>query len=607
VMYVTGDWSRVFALDAKTGKEIWRHDPQVPREWGRYACCDVVNRGVAVHDGSVFVGTLDGRLVSLDAKTGAVNWEVLTIDKSKPYTITGAPRVVKDKVVIGNGGAELGVRGYVTAYDAKSGKQVWRFYTVPGDPSQPFENPELEAAAKTWSGGEWWKIGGGGTAWDSMAYDPELDLLFVGTGNGSPWTRLARSPGGGDNLYLSSVLALRPDDGTLAWHYQTTPGDNWDYTAVQHIMLAELAIDGQPRKVLMQAPKNGFFYVLDRATGKLISAEPYVEVTWAKGVDPATGRPVEATELDYREAPKLVSPGPKGGHNWHPMAFSQRTGLVYIPALDTPFWFTHPDPGTKFTARKDAWNLAIDLDKVVERNENAAPTVKGQILAWDPVKQKAAWRVEHPSHWNSGLLATAGGLVFQGTADGFFRAYDDATGATLWEAPTRTGMIAAPISYGIDGEQYVAIAAGYGGAVIADGRDETTAISKYENDGRVLVWKLGGKAPLPEPTPRDRTVPPPPALDFTDAQVARGKSIYHQDCTFCHGFFAASSFLVPDLRMMSAERHQAFQDIVLGGALRGNGMPSFADQLTPDDLVPLRAYIVSEARKLYEKEQAPKN
>ena len=291
-MFLTTSWSEVHAIDAATGEPLWEYDPKVPGEVGRWACCDVVNRGVAVWKGKVYVGAIDGRLIALDAGTGQVAWEVQTTDKDKKYTITGAPRVIKDKVVIGNGGAEYGVRGYITAYDAATGAQAWRFWTVPGDPSQPFEHPELEAAAKTWNG-EWWKVGGGGTVWDSMAYDPELDLLYVGTGNGSPWTRVHRSPGGGDNLYLSSILAIRPDDGRLVWHYQTTPGDNWDFTAVQHIVLTDLEIGGQTRKVLMQAPKNGFFYVLDRATGELLSAEKYVQVNWAEKVDLATGRPVE--------------------------------------------------------------------------------------------------------------------------------------------------------------------------------------------------------------------------------------------------------------------------------------------------------------------------
>ena len=603
VMYLTGDWSKVFALDAATGKLLWKYDPLVPGEWARWACCDVVNRGVAVWEGSVFVGTLDGRLVSLDAATGAVNWEVLTIDRARPYTITGAPRVVKGKVVIGNGGSELGVRGYVTAYDAKTGAQAWRFYTVPGDPSQPFENPALEAAAKTWTG-EWWKVGGGGTAWDGMAYDPELDLLYVGTGNGSPWSRYVRSPGGGDNLYLSSIIALRPETGELAWHYQTTPGDNWDYTATQPLVLADLEIGGATRKVLMQAPKNGFFYVLDRATGVLISAEPYVAMTWASGVDETTGRPIETPESAYPESPKMMLPGPLGAHNWQPMSFSPKTGLVYLPVHDTPFWFANEGV---FKYRPGSWNVGLEMDRVVERTETTAPAAKGELVAWDPVAQKAVWRTNEKGHWNGGVLSTAGGLVFQGAGNGAFRAYDDATGAVLWEVKSQTGIIAAPISYAQNGEQYVAVAAGWGGGSIAGGLDETTAIASHHNDGRVLAFKLGATGALPENKKRDRTIPPPPALEASAAEIAAGKTIYSQYCLWCHGFSVASSFLVPDLRMMSPERYAAFEDIVLNGALRGTGMPGWSDTLTKADIAPLRAYIVDEARKAYEKQQAPKN
>jgi quinohemoprotein ethanol dehydrogenase len=603
VMYLTGDWSKVFALDALTGKLLWKYDPAVPGEWARWACCDVVNRGVAVSDGAVFVGTLDGRLISLDAKTGAVNWDVLTIDRTRPYTITGAPRIVKGKVVIGNGGGELGVRGYVTAYDVKTGAQIWRFYTVPGDPSLPFENPALEVAAKTWTG-EWWKVGGGGTAWDGMAYDPALDLLYIGTGNGSPWSRYVRSPGGGDNLYISSILALRPDTGELVWHYQTTPGDNWDYTATQPLILADLEIAGAPRKVLMQAPKNGFFYVLDRETGALISAEPYVAVTWASGVDKQTGRPIETEQSAYLKESKLMLPGPLGAHNWQPMSFSPKTGLVYVPVHDAPFYFANEGV---FKYRPGTWNVGLDMDGVVRETEASPPTNKGELLAWDPVAQKEVWRTNEKGHFNGGVLSTAGGLVFQGAGNGAFRAYDDATGAVLWEVQSQTGIIAAPISYAIGGEQYIAVAAGWGGGVIAGGLDETAAIANHHNDGRVLVFKLGATGVMPENPKRDRTIPPPPALEATAAEIAAGKTIYSQNCIWCHGFSVASSFLVPDLRMMSPERHAAFEDIVLNGALRGTGMPAWKDTLTQADLAPLRAYIVDEARKAYEKQQQPKN
>jgi len=601
IMYVSASWSRVFALDAATGELLWKHDPKVPGNWGRYACCDVVNRGVAVWKGSVFVGTIDGRLVSLDAATGDVNWEVLTIDRSRPYTITGAPRVVKDKVIIGNGGAELGVRGYVTAYDTATGEQRWRFYTVPGDPSLPFEHPELEQAAKTWSG-EWWKIGGGGTAWDAMAHDPELDLLYIGTGNGAPWTRYVRSPGGGDNLFLCSILALRPDTGELVWHYQTTPGDNWDYTSVQHIMLADLEIGGRTRKVLMQAPKNGFFYVLDRATGELLSAEPFAAVNWASHVDMETGRPVETEVSDYQKEARLIFPGPSGAHNWHPMAFHPGTGLVYVPALDIQSWYPNLED---FEYHPGEFNLALDIDQLVELSEtNGPPTPTSRLLAWDPVAQKEAWSVDHDGLWNGGLLTTAGGLVFQGTGDGRFVAYDAHSGDSLFEARSQTGIMAAPVSYTANGEQHVAVAAGYGGGILFLGSLDYTAVETYRNEGRVLAFKLGGTAPMPTNEPRDPRIPPPPALMASAGEVAEGKVLYNRYCFGCHGISAKSSGVLPDLRQLSPERHAAFEDIVLTGILSGVGMPGFADDLTSEQAQRIRAYIVSAAHEGYDEQEA---
>ena len=344
VMYVTSAWSKLFALEAKSGKEIWRFDPKVPGEAGVKACCDVGNRGVAAWNGKIFLGTLDGRLIALDAATGKQLWEVMTVPAGQNYTITGAPRVFEGKVLIGNGGAELGARGFVTAYDADSGKQVWRFYTVPGDPSQPFESPALEKAAKTWKG-QWWKFGGGGTVWDSIVYDPKLRLIYIGVGNGSPWNQALRSPGGGDNLYLSSIVALKVDNGEYVWHFQTTPGETWDYTATQPIILADLEIGGKPRQVLMQAPKNGYFYVIDRVTGEFISGAPYAFMNWSKGLDPKTGRPIENREARYDKSgkPAVVVPGPGGAHNWHPMSFSPLTRLAYFPVIEAGFAFIPVD------------------------------------------------------------------------------------------------------------------------------------------------------------------------------------------------------------------------------------------------------------------------
>src|SRR5687768_1193470 len=464
VLYSTSAWSKVQAIDAATGRQLWQYDPKVPGETGVKACCDTVNRGVAAYDGKLFLGTLDGRLVALDAATGNEVWSVVTVDQTKAYTITGAPRVIKGKVIIGNGGAEFGVRGYISAYDAQSGKMLWRFYTVPGDPSKPFEAPILEQAAKTWRG-EWWKLGGGGTVWDSMAYDPELDLLYIGTGNGSPWNQQYRSPGGGDNLFLSAIVALQPDTGDYVWHYQSTPGETWDFTATQHIVLADLTIEGQPRKVLMQAPKNGFFYVVDRTNGQLISAKPFVPVNWASEIDLKTGRPVEnpAARFMNPKEPALVMPGPYGAHNWHPMSFSPQTGLVYLPAQELGMAYLHD---SKFKGRPLGFNIGIDVTAVMMPDDPqiraaALATVRGSLKAWDPVTQQEKWSVQHPGAWNGGVLSTAGNLVFQGNVGGDFVAYNAADGTKLWSFPAQTGIVAAPATYAIGDEQYVVVLAGW--------------------------------------------------------------------------------------------------------------------------------------------------
>ena len=345
IMFFTSTWSRVYAVDALTGETIWKFDPEVPGEWARKACCDIVNRGVAVYNGKVYSASLDGRLFALNAENGELVWEVDTIiDRTRAYTITGAPRVAKGKVYIGNGGAEYGVRGYVTAYDSESGNQVWRFYTVPGNPDLGFEDPAMEMAAKTWKGTNWWEFGGGGTVWNSIVFDPDFNNLYLGVGNGSPWTREIRSPGGGDNLFLSSVVAVDADTGVYKWHYQTTPEDNWDYTAVQDMSLADMEIDGEMKKVLLQAPKNGFFYVIDRTNGKVLRAHPFAAVTWATHVDLETGRPVENPEVDYTENGAWVLPGPLGAHNWQAMSIDIDAGLAYIPTQENAFFYAiHED------------------------------------------------------------------------------------------------------------------------------------------------------------------------------------------------------------------------------------------------------------------------
>jgi quinohemoprotein ethanol dehydrogenase len=608
IMFVTGSWSKVWALDAKTGKQIWAYDPQVPGQWARYACCDVVNRGVAVWKGAVYVGTLDGRLVKLDAKTGKVDWDINTIDRNRPYTITGAPRIVKGLVLIGNGGAEYGVRGYLTAYDADTGREVWRFYCVPGNPAQPPEDAAMAAAMKTWSTGgtqnKWWEQGGGGTPWDSMAYDPDLDLIYVGTGNGSSWNRNLRSPGGGDNLYLSSIVALRPDTGEMVWYYQTTPGDDWDYTATQHLILADLTIDGQKRKVIMQAPKNGFFYVLDRTNGKLISAKAYTTISWATGVDMKTGRPIENPTARYGKNFSAQIPGPVGAHNWQPMAFNPQTGLVYIPVIDGSFIYAQQK---SLDYKPGAWNVSdfAQLGQVVLSAVMAGhppPPAKGWIRAWDPVAQKMAWQVPMSGGWNSGMLTTAGGLVFAGGSDGIFAAYDAKTGEKLWSMDLKTGMTAPAIAYEVDGEQYVAIAAAFGGSGgLGATSDPNTPVMKYgNNQGRIFAFRIGGyKNVKPIPGETWSGAAPPPAEKVDAAVAAKGMDIYHRNCAVCHGVLLASSREVPDLRMVPPEIWTSYDDIVLGGALKDGGMASFSDILTKDDVAAIRAYALQSAQALY--------
>jgi quinohemoprotein ethanol dehydrogenase len=588
VMYATGSWSVVFALDAATGAELWRYDPQVPGETGRKACCDVVNRGVAVWRGRVYVGTLDGRLVALDAGTGRVDWEVLTVDPELDYTITGAPRVARGLVFIGNGGGEFGVRGYFSAYDAETGEMKWRFYTVPADPRKPYEHPELALAAATWSPDSLWESGLGGTAWDSMAYDPALDLLYVGVGNSTPYNRELRSPGGGDNLFLASILAVKPTTGRLVWHYQTTPGEYWDYTATQHMILADLEIAGRPRRVLMQAPKNGFFYVLDRETGELLSAEKTVSINWASHVDLVTGRPVETGRADWAKRRAVVVPGPPGAHNWHPMSFSPRTGLVYIPTLDNAWPYI---PKRDFGYVPGAFNTGEDFPALAELFRFFVPFCSpSHLSAWDPVKQQLVWRVEHDHPVNGGVLSTAGDLVFQGNGSGVFAAYAAETGEKLWESPVGIAVMAPPVSYAVDGEQYVAVMAGIGG---------TPALNHlpidYVNDGRLLAYKLGGKVELPAVVARDPGSVDVPPLAATAAILARGEERYSTLCARCHGFQARGTGFLPDLRYSARGIHDAWDAIVRGGALESRGMASFADLLDEADARAIHAYVVAQA------------
>jgi len=604
VMYYTTAWSKVFAVNAATGQKIWSYDPQVPPEWGVNACCDVVNRGVAVWQGKIFVGTLDGRLIALDAATGKPFWETLTIDPKYPYTITGAPRVVKGKVLIGNGGAEFGVRGYISAYDAASGKMVWRFYTVPGDPAQPPENPAMEKAAKTWIGARG-KLPAGGTVWDSMAYDPDLDLVYFGVGNGTPWIRRTRSAQGGDNLFICSIVAVKAETGEYAWHYQETPGDTWDFDSAQSIILADLTINVAPRKVLLHAPKNGFFYVLDRATGELLSAKPYTAVTWASGIDLKTGRPIENPQARYEEGPHEkgkgapLSPGPMGGHTWHSMSFSPATNLAYLPVSDAGFVYKSDE---HFQQRHVGYNAGLDwaaagMPQQPEIKKAILSTIKGHLSAWDPVQQKEVWRVDRPTPANGGVLSTAGNLVFEGTAQGNVEAYRADNGQKLWSADAQSGVVAAPMTYTVNGEQYVAVLAGWGGVFSLATGEVAHATARPQNVYRLLAFKLGGKAALP-PLP-EFTAPKlsPPRSTASAATVKKGESLYQSICSPCHGDVAVSGGVLPDLRYSGTLDSDQWFDVVLKGILKSRGMASFEKDLTRADAAAIRAYVISRANQ----------
>jgi quinohemoprotein ethanol dehydrogenase len=485
VLYGILPWDVMFAVDARTGKTKWRWDPDVPREHISGLCCGPVNRGMAIYNGRVYAGLLDGRVVAVDQETGKLIWSTQDTVPGGDTILTSAVRVVKGKLIVGSSGADQGMRGYFSAYDAETGKRVWRFYTVPGDPSKPFEHPELEAAAKTWTG-EWWKWGGGGTAWDAMAYDPVADLLYVGTGNGGPWNQNIRSPQGGDNLYLASIIAVNPDTGRMAWYFQENPGESWDFTATQPFILADLTIDGQERKVIMQAPKNGYFYVLDRITGKFISGKPFVKrMTWSMGLD-KNGRPIEAPGARYTTNSIKIWPGAAGAHNWQPMSYNPITGLVYFPGNEN-FATYIPTPAAEFKFTPGRTNTGVDFRRSagVPDTDYAVtqPEVTGRFLvAWDPVKQQERWRVVFgASGPGGGTMSTAGGLVFLGNS-----AYDAETGQKLWEEPLLGDRPVSWISYMLDGKQYLSI------------------LARSSPNNRLFTFTLDGGGTMPP-------LPPPPA------------------------------------------------------------------------------------------------
>lgn len=607
-LFVSTAWSIVKAFDARTGALKWSYDPKVPRETLVAACCDAVNRGVALYGDKVYVATLDGYLVALNQADGSVAWRKEVVPDHDNYTITGAPRVAKGKVFIGSGGAEYRARGFLAAFDWASGDELWRFHTVPGDPSKGFENPAMERAAKTW-GGEWWKLGGGGTVWDSITYDPQTNLVFFGTGNAEPWNPGAngRNKGKaqgefGDNLYTSSIVAVNADTGEYAWHFQETPEDRWDFDSDAQITVADLKVGNEQRRVVLHAPKNGYFYILDAKSGKFLSGTPWTVQNWTTGIDPVTGRPTINPEARYELTGKqwVSLPGAGGAHSWQPMSYSQKTGLVYIPANIAGFPYV-AEKGWQpskigFQTGLDSAATAMPADPKVR--EETLMVTTGALVAWDPVAKKEAWRVEFDGPWNGGTLSTAGNLVFQGNARENFVAYAADTGNKLWSFPAQTGIIAAPMTYAVDGEQYVAILAGWGGVWdIAPGVLASKS-GRPRNISRLLVFKLGGTAKLPPAPPMQKLVLDPPAFTGTAAQVTRGGSLFGRYCSVCHGDAAVSGTLNPDLRHSAAiGSEDAVRSVVIDGALQHNGMVSFKEAITAADAEAIRQYVLKRANE----------
>ena len=619
VLYAPGNFGRVYALDAANGREKWVYDPQVDGQWGRYACCDAVNRGVAVWQGRVYVGALDGYLHAIDAATGQRIWKTDTLPQrgtQHPYSITVAPVIAGDEIIIGSSGADFaGVRGYVAAFDLASGALRWRFYTVPRDPRHgPQDQPHLEKALATWDKRHDWDAGSGGaTVWDGISYDPELRLVYIGTGNGAPYNIKEGGRRGGADLYAASIIAVKAGTGELAWYYQTTPADRWDYDSTQKMILADLDFGQGPRKVLMQAAKNGFFYVLDRSTGELLAAHQFAFVNWTLGLDPKTHRPRPNPRAEYFNEPRLIFPGMAGAHSWQPMSFDPKSKLVFIPTIEQPFieldsgqrpaglvegYFTVPGLTPEGYDPAALRNLYGPLPTLAALGAGipAPAATRGMLRALDPVSGKLTWEQPSATGWDGGVLSTAGNLVFQGDARGWLNVYQADSGQLLARVDLGTSVMAAPMTYRVGDTQYVTVLAGYGGGNIGVPFPPDSAAYRYGNAGRIIALKLGGGAvPKPEPL-GDQSFAEPPPRPTAAAQMVRGEVLYNRYCSRCHVFGRS---VLPDLRRMAPATDRIFYDIVLNGAYVGKGMARWDDVLSQADAVAIHAYIVDAAWVAY--------
>jgi quinohemoprotein ethanol dehydrogenase len=588
VIYMTAPWSSLYAFDARSGKQLWKVDPKAPREIAATSiCCNISNRGAAYADGKIIWGTIDGRLMAVNAKTGEKVWEARVTDPKLQYSITGAPRIGDGLVFIGVGGAEFYTRGFLVAYDVKTGRQAWKFYTVPGDPAK---GPDGEAsdnvmpmAAKTWNG-KWWQKGGGGSTWDGIVYDPKSDLVIFGTGNGLPWPAALRSPGGGDNLFTSSIVAVHAKTGKYKWHYQATPMDGFDFDNTAPLTLADLTVDGQRKHVVMQAPKNGVFYVIEAATGKVVSADPYVpKINWALGFDQANNwRPILNPEANYGKTGKGFWLLPSQAHVWYPQSFNPQTGLIYVPARRGVGSF-YAEEGGRILGNQ---MVDVSMGRPPEGKKPEVENPGAYLLAWDPVARKAAWEQREGSG-NAGTLTTAGNLVFQGMPGKKFGAFRADTGQKVWAIDTQGNVVPGPVTYLLDGVQYIAVIS-----------SASTGFAAAAGKNRLLVYKLNGDVQLPPAPPEPPQVLNPPA-DFGDAAMhAHGQDLYQRNCTGCHeGGRIFSGF--PDLNYTVAlNAPDLFKAIVVDGALAENGMISFKNSLKPEDAEAIRSYLTARANEL---------
>ena len=596
VILFPGGMGVVYAVDVVSGEILWTYDPQAGERIPSSRNMGLpVNRGLAYSAGQVFVATRDGRMISINSKTGQKVWSSQFLIEGDTASSTGAPRVCGPNVIIGNSGAESLARGYVTALDKKTGAFRWRFFTVPGNPATD-DDETTQMVSSTWSG-EWWRYGGGGTAWNALTCDEELGQFLIGTGNGAPYALEMRSKGIQDNLFLSSIVSVDLTTGRYKWHYQFNPGEQWDWKATMDMITTKMTIDGKPRKVVLQAPSNGFFYVIDRQNGKLISADKYAKVNWADHIDLETGRPVELPGIRYQKESFTIYPGMLGSHNWQAMSYNPDNGLSYIPYIQMGTTFSRSEDEqerVRNPVKKGFMAVGVFASPAVDFNDPIDG--RGSLIAWNVSEEKIQWRVDHPSLWNGGTMVSRGGLVFQGLEDGTFNAYNADSGDKLWSFDTKLGIMAAPVTFSHLGRQYVSILVGYGGSGGWGPEHVRKAAWRYgAQPRRLLTFSLDGDAQLPETPSKiglDDVAPiKVEGLKLHQTQLNRGEILYEYSCGYCHGVGGTGLGSAPDLRSSGiAASKEALTLLMKDGLLSSKGMPKFAN-FSDDEIDAVYQYI----------------